>query len=67
MLPNLSKQIKLDPSKIYCYKKNTQLKDISLQEVKVIRLICLGYTTKEIANLLYLSPRTVEIHRRNTP
>ena len=34
-------------------------------EVQVINLIIRGKRTKEIAESLYLSPRTVEFHRDN--
>lgn len=33
------------------------------REIEIIRLICSGYTSKEIANTLHLSKRTVEGHR----
>lgn len=37
--------------------------DISDREVEVLKHICEGYTTTEIADKIYLSPRTVEGHR----
>ena len=37
--------------------------DLSEREVEVLRLIALGHTNAEIAELLYLSIRTVESHR----
>jgi len=36
---------------------------LSEREVGVLRLIALGHTNAEIAQLLYLSVRTVETHR----
>lgn len=38
---------------------------ISNREREVLELICLQYSTAEIANKLFLSPRTVEGHRNN--
>jgi two-component system, NarL family, response regulator NreC len=37
--------------------------DLSEREVEVLKLIALGYTTKEIAEQLNLSGRTIETHR----
>jgi two-component system response regulator NreC len=37
--------------------------DLSDREVEVLRLIALGHTNTEIAQLLFLSTRTVETHR----
>lgn len=51
--------------KFLCFKKNSILKNLSFQEIKIMKLIGLGYTTKEISEILFLSPRTVEIHRQN--
>jgi DNA-binding CsgD family transcriptional regulator len=38
---------------------------LSDREKEIIRLICVEYTTKEIADKLCLSFRTVEAHRKN--
>jgi two-component system response regulator NreC len=37
--------------------------DLSDREVEVLRLIALGHTNSEVAELLFLSTRTVETHR----
>ena len=56
----------------YCtkYKKNQQRlllqNDIpSQREVEVLQAIARGYSTKEIANTLFISENTVENHRKN--
>lgn len=47
-------------------KKSTALKvELSEREIEILRLICEEFTAKEIAEKLYLSPRTVEGHRNN--
>ena len=45
-------------SKVFNYKT-----DISDRELEVLKLICEGLTTTEIAEKIFLSPRTVEGHR----
>lgn len=37
--------------------------DLSERELEVLRLICEGFTTAEIAEQIFLSPRTVDGHR----
>jgi len=39
--------------------------NLTSTELRVANLIKYGHTTKEISELLYLSPRTVEFHRNN--
>lgn len=41
------------------------LKNLSQREQQVLRLLAEGYSIKEIANQLYISPRTVESHKYN--
>ena len=38
---------------------------ISPREKEVLELICRQHTTHEIADKLFISPRTVEVHRKN--
>jgi len=38
---------------------------ITKREKEIVKLIVKGYTSAEIANLLFISPRTVETHRSN--
>lgn len=47
-------------------KKPTLKNNVALtaREVEVLELICQEYTAKEIANKLFISPRTAEGHRR---
>jgi len=45
--------------------KVAQAVDITTREKEVLQLICEEYTTSEIADKLYISPRTVEGHRNN--
>jgi len=42
-----------------------KIADLTPMQYKVLRLIAENKTTKEIADLLYISPRTVERHRAN--
>jgi DNA-binding NarL/FixJ family response regulator len=44
-------------------KGTIQSTDISSREYDVLKLICQGYTNAEIADKLFISPRTVEGHR----
>ena len=38
---------------------------LSERELEVLRLVALGHTNTEIAQQMYISPRTVETHRSN--
>lgn len=42
-----------------------KVKSFSEQEKKVLQLLSRGLTTKEIADKLFISPHTVDTHRRN--
>lgn len=39
--------------------------ELTAREKEILELICKQYTTPEIANQLYISPRTVDGHRNN--
>jgi DNA-binding NarL/FixJ family response regulator len=39
--------------------------EISKRETEILRLMSLGYSTKEIANQLHVSNETVKSHRKN--
>ncbi|MBT31001.1 MAG: DNA-binding response regulator [Thalassobius sp.] len=45
--------------------EGSQLKKLSAKESEILKLISDGLTTKEIADQLYISTRTVETHRAN--
>ena len=55
---------KIGPSKYNHYKKNTSL-HFTEREMQLIKLICLQLTTKEIADKMKISTRTVEEYNRN--
>lgn len=46
-------------------KSDLDTKLLSKREIDVLELICEQYTTSEIAEKLFISPRTVEGHRNN--
>jgi DNA-binding NarL/FixJ family response regulator len=46
-------------------KSQEKLKDITKREIEIIQLICQEYSTPEIAEALFISPLTVETHRKN--
>lgn len=58
-----SPQIKFDLEKDVDYQKDEVLSQLSFSERKVFELIVQQKTTKEIANLLFLSEKTIEAHR----
>ena len=41
------------------------IKSLSLRELEIVRLLLKGYSSKEIAEDLSISPRTAEVHRHN--
>jgi DNA-binding NarL/FixJ family response regulator len=41
------------------------LKELSERELEIIKLICQEFSTPEIAGMLFISPLTVETHRKN--
>jgi two-component system response regulator NreC len=45
--------------------RRPELQSITEREQEVVALVALGYTTKEVADRLHISYRTVETHRRS--
>jgi DNA-binding CsgD family transcriptional regulator len=49
------------------FTRKLSLKYVSLtpKEITIVNMIKIGYTTKKIAKLMNISPRTVDTHRKN--
>lgn len=45
--------------------QNAILKQLSARELEVLRLIAMGYSSAVIGNKLFLSPQTIDTHRKN--
>ena len=45
--------------------KSSEIETLTLREIEVLQLLAKGYTNRQIAEHLSLSPRTVEGHRSN--
>jgi len=58
-----SRKIKFDLEEDVNYLKEEAMSQLSFSEKKVFELIVKQKTTKEIANLLFLSEKTIEAHR----
>lgn len=43
--------------------ENILLYDLSEREIEILRLLCDGHNPKEIGDMIFLSPRTVEKHK----
>jgi DNA-binding NarL/FixJ family response regulator len=58
---------------VYSTNLNSEKEDVDLnyknglteREMDVLNFLCQGLTYKEIGNKLFISPRTVEVHKRN--
>lgn len=44
---------------------NASLKKLTQREIEILSLIASGFSNKQIANRLYISPKTIETHRTN--
>ena len=40
-------------------------KELTIKEIEILQLIARGLTSKEIADEIFVSPRTIETHRHN--
>ncbi len=45
--------------------KDEKEQQLSKREIEVLQLICKGLSTKEISEVLFISQKTVEVHRSN--
>ncbi|MEO9569676.1 MAG: response regulator transcription factor [Polaribacter sp.] len=63
-VPYFSKQVKNYMG--FTNEDNTVLKELTLTERRILKLISQHKTNKEIGHLLFISPRTVEKHRSKT-
>jgi DNA-binding NarL/FixJ family response regulator len=61
--PLLAKELKDDLIQIYRGKFQHPYENLSTREREIVKLIAEGKSTKEIADLLFISARTVEHHR----
>ena len=64
--PSISKTViesytKLNPSQ----KGQLPKKDLTAREREIVQLIAEGYSNREISELLYISSKTVEVHKHN--
>jgi DNA-binding NarL/FixJ family response regulator len=44
---------------------NCAATELSVRETEIVRLVAEGYSSKDIAKMLFLSPHTVHTHRKN--
>lgn len=51
-------------SKHFTKEKSLKI-DLTKREITILKYVALGFTTKEIANELFISPHTVVTHRKN--
>jgi len=49
----------------YSEKENTNKKLLTKREIEILQMICNELSSKQIAEKLFLSVRTIETHRKN--
>ena len=62
--PSLTRSL-IEEKEVPAPANNGALGRLTPRETEVLRLIAEGYTNTQIADLLFLSPRTIETHRAN--
>ncbi len=50
---------------LYTGTEGPDVRDLSLREIEIIKLIKEGLSSKEIGNCIHIATRTVEVHRHN--
>ncbi len=61
--PAMTRSLFSEPSQVP--PKGTEVETLTLREIEVLQMLAKGYTNRQIAEQLSLSPRTVEGHRAN--
>lgn len=62
--PTMTRMLFTEPSRT-AIESGTEVETLTLREIEVLQLLAKGYTNRQIAEQLSLSPRTVEGHRAN--
>ncbi|SRR6266496_5146806 len=62
--PSMTRALFNEPSQATSTKPS-EIETLTLREIEVLQLLAKGYTNRQIADQLSLSPRTVEGHRAN--
>lgn len=62
--PTMTRMLFSEPTKSLA-QDQTEVETLTLREIEVLQLLAKGYTNRQIAEQLSLSPRTVEGHRAN--
>ncbi len=62
--PSMTRSLFNEPSQTTS-SKSSEIESLTLREIEVLQLLAKGYTNRQIADQLSLSPRTVEGHRAN--
>lgn len=61
--PAMTRSLFVEPASVTS--KGSEVETLTLRELEVLQLLAKGYTNRQIADQLSLSPRTVEGHRAN--
>jgi DNA-binding NarL/FixJ family response regulator len=63
--PFMSDDFADDVISMYRNERNSPMKDLTRREKEILQLVVKGYTSKQMAEKLYLSQRTIDHHRSN--